>query len=109
VISESLDECSTNSWVFSKGLTDVRPSLTLIDTCSESYNCQDAPKIIGRVSDILIDPTGVVLVVLERFQVLRERDDVYGMPVLVRRDGEVTFSIVPAKVPWISRCSWDTD
>ncbi|KAJ7799762.1 hypothetical protein B0H14DRAFT_3491320 [Mycena olivaceomarginata] len=65
VISESLDECLTNSWVFSKGLTD------------------DAPKIIGRVSDILIDPTGVVLVVLERFQVLRERDDVYGMPVLL--------------------------
>ncbi|KAJ7805861.1 hypothetical protein B0H14DRAFT_2610933 [Mycena olivaceomarginata] len=53
----------------------------------QSYNCQDAPKIIGRVSDILIDPTGVVLVVLERFQVLQERDDVYGMPVLVRRDG----------------------
>ncbi|KAJ7349930.1 hypothetical protein DFH08DRAFT_913873 [Mycena albidolilacea] len=79
VISELLDKCLTNSWVFSKGLTD------------------DAPKIIGRVSDILIDPTGIVLVVLEKFQFLRERDDVYGMPVLIRRDREVKFSIVPAK------------
>ncbi|KAJ6558925.1 hypothetical protein B0H10DRAFT_2240688 [Mycena sp. CBHHK59/15] len=80
VISESLDECFVNSWVFAKGLTD------------------DAPKIIGRVSDILIDSAGVVLVVLDRFQVLGQRDALYGMPVLVRRDGEVTSSIVPAKL-----------
>jgi len=54
--------------------------------------------ISGRISDILIDPAGVILVVLELFQILSSRDEVYGMPVLVRRDSEVTFSIVPAKV-----------
>ncbi|KAJ6556089.1 hypothetical protein B0H19DRAFT_1210733 [Mycena capillaripes] len=75
VISESLDECFVDSWVFSKSLTDIT----------------------GRISDILIDTAGVVLVVLERFQVLANRDKLYGMPVLVRRDGEVAFSIVPAK------------
>lgn len=59
---------------------------------------QDAPKITGRISDMLVDPAGVVLVILERFQVLGERDELYGMPILVRRDGETTFCIVPAKV-----------
>lgn len=54
--------------------------------------------ICGRVSDILQDVNGVVLVVLENFQVLSSRDEVYGMPVLVRRDSETTFSIVIGKV-----------
>ncbi|KAF7351608.1 hypothetical protein MSAN_01593300 [Mycena sanguinolenta] len=79
VISESLDECFIDSWVFAKSLTP------------------DNSKFIGRISDILVDTAGVVLVVLERFQVLGEHDELYGMPALVRRDGEVTFLIVPAK------------
>ncbi|KAF7335904.1 hypothetical protein MSAN_02327500 [Mycena sanguinolenta] len=79
VISESLDECFIDSWVFAQSPT------------------QNFSKITGRISDILVDTAGVVLVVLEQFQVLSERDELYGMPVLVRRDGEVTFSIVPAK------------
>ncbi|KAF7367987.1 hypothetical protein MSAN_00864400 [Mycena sanguinolenta] len=79
VISESLDECFIDSWVFAKSLIP------------------DNSKFTGRISDILVDTAGVVLVVLERFQVLGERDELYGMPALVRRDGEVTFSIVPAK------------
>jgi hypothetical protein len=54
--------------------------------------------IPGRISDILVDGAGVVLVVLEPFQVLASRDEMYGMPILVRRDSEVTFLIVPAKV-----------
>ncbi|KAJ7730034.1 hypothetical protein B0H14DRAFT_2999260 [Mycena olivaceomarginata] len=70
VISESLDECLVESWVFAKG------------------SSSDAPKITGRISDILVDPAGVVLV---------ERDELYGMPVLVRRDGETTFCIVTAQ------------
>ncbi|KAJ7469208.1 hypothetical protein FB451DRAFT_1479092 [Mycena latifolia] len=80
VISESLDECLVGSWVFAKTQTN-----------------KDAPRS-GRISDILVDPTsGMVLVVLELFQVLSSRDKVYGMPVLVRRDDEITFSIVEAK------------
>ncbi|KAJ6607440.1 hypothetical protein B0H10DRAFT_2166796 [Mycena sp. CBHHK59/15] len=80
VISESLDECFVGSWVF---------ALSGIDETST---------ILGHISDILVDTTGNVVVVVELFQVLSTRDKLYGMPVLVRRDSEITFSIVPAKV-----------
>ncbi|KAJ6560702.1 hypothetical protein B0H10DRAFT_1845560, partial [Mycena sp. CBHHK59/15] len=79
VISESLDECFVGSWVF---------TLSGIDETST---------ISGSISDILVDTTGNVVVVVELFQVLSTRDKLYGMPVLVRRDSEITFSIVPAK------------
>ncbi|KAJ7221179.1 hypothetical protein C8J57DRAFT_1594096 [Mycena rebaudengoi] len=79
VISESLDECRVDSWVFTKSPTAEDPST-----------------IPGRVSDILVDSRGV-LVVLEQFQVLSSRDDIYGMPILVRPYDEAKFSIVPAK------------
>jgi hypothetical protein len=59
---------------------------------------QDSPLISGRISDILVNPDKGILVILELFQILSSRDEVYGMPVLVRRDSEVTYSIVPAKV-----------
>ncbi|KAJ7691414.1 hypothetical protein B0H17DRAFT_867957, partial [Mycena rosella] len=80
VISESLDECLVNSWVFAR-----------------SSVAEDSSSISGRISDILADTTGAVLVVLEVFQICSSRDEVYGMPVLVRRHSEVEFSIVPAK------------
>ncbi|KAJ7275955.1 hypothetical protein C8J57DRAFT_1466570 [Mycena rebaudengoi] len=52
----------------------------------------------GRISDILHAVSGSsVIVVIEQFQVLSSRDPVYGMPVLVRRDGETSYIIVPAK------------
>jgi hypothetical protein len=54
--------------------------------------------IPGRITDILVSGSGAVLVVLEVFQVLSSRDETYGMPVLVRRDSEEIFSIVPSKV-----------
>ncbi|KAJ7433258.1 hypothetical protein B0H11DRAFT_2376311 [Mycena galericulata] len=65
VISESLDECFVNSWVFAK-----------------SPMAEDSSTISGRISDILVDSTGVVVAVLEKFQILSCRDEVYGMPVL---------------------------
>ncbi|KAJ7364499.1 hypothetical protein DFH08DRAFT_920925 [Mycena albidolilacea] len=80
VISESLDECLVGSWVFATSPTAV-----------------DSSTIAGRISDILVDSASLVLVVLERFQVLSARDKTFGMPVLTRRDSEVTYSIVPAK------------
>ncbi|KAJ7689562.1 hypothetical protein B0H17DRAFT_1160101 [Mycena rosella] len=80
VISESLDECFVGSWVFAK---------SAVATVSGS--------ISGRISDILADSTGMVLVVLELFQICSSRDEVYGMPVLVCRHSEVEFSIVPGK------------
>ncbi|KAJ7467555.1 hypothetical protein FB451DRAFT_1340448 [Mycena latifolia] len=80
VISKSLDECLVGSWVFAA--TNEEPPATKS----------------GRISDILVNSTSSeVLIVLELFRVLSSRDEVYGMPVLVRRDSEVTFSIVPAK------------
>jgi hypothetical protein len=57
--------------------------------------------IPGRISDILVDNVGTVLVVLEVFQVLSSRDETYGVPVLVRRHSEVTFSIATSKVLYI--------
>ncbi|KAJ7657132.1 hypothetical protein B0H17DRAFT_1263286 [Mycena rosella] len=80
VISESLDECLVNSWVF-----------------AQSPVAEDSSSISGRSSDILADTTGVVLVVLEVFQICSSRDEIYGMPVLVRRHSEVEFSIVLVK------------
>ncbi|KAJ6588551.1 hypothetical protein B0H19DRAFT_1013424 [Mycena capillaripes] len=81
VISESLDECLVDSWVF-----------------ATSPTAADSSTVAGRISDILVDSANlVVLVVLERFQVLSAWDKTFGMPVLTRRDSEVTYSIVPAK------------
>ncbi|KAJ7808954.1 hypothetical protein B0H14DRAFT_2380144, partial [Mycena olivaceomarginata] len=79
IISESLDECFVGSWVFAQSATG--PTAT----------------ISGRISDILTNHTGTVIMVLEMFQVLSARDPLYGMPVLVRRDGETTFTILPGK------------
>ncbi|KAJ7697775.1 hypothetical protein B0H14DRAFT_3655262 [Mycena olivaceomarginata] len=64
VVSESLDECFIDSWVFAK-----------------SPMAEDST-IPGRISDILVDGAGIVLVVLEPFQVLTSRDEMYGMPIL---------------------------
>ncbi|KAJ7697137.1 hypothetical protein B0H17DRAFT_1130453 [Mycena rosella] len=80
VISESLDECRVDSWVFAK-----------------SPSAQDSSVISGRISDILVNSAGVVLVVLERFQVLSSRDEMYGMPVLleliVSSEPQVQFNV----------------
>ncbi|KAJ7280031.1 hypothetical protein C8J57DRAFT_1712078 [Mycena rebaudengoi] len=80
VTSESLDQCFIGSWVFIQ--STVETGFTRA----------------GRISDILHAVSGSsVIVVIEQFQVLSSRDPVYGMPVLVRRDGETSYIIVPAK------------
>ncbi|KAJ7692327.1 hypothetical protein B0H16DRAFT_1851861 [Mycena metata] len=79
VVSESLDECLVGSWVFTK------PEIHGGDIKS------------GRISEVLVDTTGAAIVVLEIFQVLSSRDEKFGMPILVRRDGETTFLIIHAK------------
>ncbi|KAJ7143259.1 hypothetical protein C8R46DRAFT_1167848 [Mycena filopes] len=80
VVSESLDECLVGSWVFAK------PDIPNGHVKS------------GRISEVLVDNTGRVVVVLERFQVLSVRDAKFGMPILVRRDGETTYSMIPGKI-----------
>ncbi|KAJ7937548.1 hypothetical protein B0H13DRAFT_1852520 [Mycena leptocephala] len=81
VFSESLDECRVDSWVFPKS----------------PVASEDSSTITGRISDILMSPDRGILVVLELFQVLSSRDGVYGMPVLVRQDSKVAYSILAAK------------
>ncbi|KAJ7860941.1 hypothetical protein B0H14DRAFT_3084779 [Mycena olivaceomarginata] len=80
VTSESLEECFVGSWIFARSPTT-----------------QDSTIPGRRITDILVSGSGAVLVVLEVFQVLSSRDETYGMPVLVRRDSEEIFSIVPSK------------
>ncbi|KAJ7663620.1 hypothetical protein B0H17DRAFT_1162844 [Mycena rosella] len=72
VISESLEECFVASWVFSKSPVNLSSTIS------------------GRISDILTDSTEV-------FQIPSSRDEIYGMPVLVRRHSEAEFYIVPAE------------
>ncbi|KAF7372927.1 hypothetical protein MSAN_00499400 [Mycena sanguinolenta] len=79
VVCESLDECSVGTWVFAKSQADEN----LI--------------ICGRLADILCNASGKSIVIVELFQLLRERHPHYGMPVLTRRDDETTFSILPTK------------
>ncbi|KAJ7899552.1 hypothetical protein B0H14DRAFT_3779541 [Mycena olivaceomarginata] len=79
VVSESLDECSVGTWVFAK-----------------SHDNPDSI-ICGRLTDILRNQSGTSIVIIELFRLLGERHSRFGMPVLARRDGETTFSILPAK------------
>ncbi|KAJ7619414.1 hypothetical protein FB45DRAFT_1033278 [Roridomyces roridus] len=78
VVSEALDECGLESWVFSKSAVD------------------ETAVVAGKIATILKDVSGQALVVLEFFQVSAKRDDVYGMPVLTKRDSEMTYMIVPS-------------
>ncbi|KAF7378116.1 hypothetical protein MSAN_00235900 [Mycena sanguinolenta] len=79
IVSESLEDCSVGSWVF------IQSPITQNST------------VPGRITDILVNGSGVILVVLEVFQVLASRDEIYGVPVLVRRDSEETLIIAPGK------------
>ncbi|KAJ7933114.1 hypothetical protein B0H13DRAFT_1856407 [Mycena leptocephala] len=76
VVGESLDECFVGSWIFAQSATDADST---------------------RISEIFTNSAAVAVVILEVFQVLSVRDELYGMPVLVRRDGETIFTIIPAE------------
>ncbi|KAJ7195789.1 hypothetical protein GGX14DRAFT_575340 [Mycena pura] len=78
VVSESGDECKLGTWVFASSATD--PNAT----------------VIGRIEQILTQGA-TSCAVLEIFQALRQRDTLTGLPVLVRRDGETTFMVVPTE------------
>ncbi|KAJ7927350.1 hypothetical protein B0H13DRAFT_2229300 [Mycena leptocephala] len=69
--AESLDECFVGSWIFVQSATDANST------------------ICGRISEILRE--------CGFFRILSVRDNIYGMPVLVRRDGETIFHIISAK------------
>ncbi|KAJ7781880.1 hypothetical protein DFH07DRAFT_865022 [Mycena maculata] len=78
VVGEQLDKSFSGSWIFAQSATDTNST------------------ICRHITDILTS-NNTVIVVLEVFQVLSVHDNLYGMPVLVRRDGETLFTILPAK------------
>jgi hypothetical protein len=56
--------------------------------------------VTGRIIEILADgATGNrAIIVLDVFQVLTSRHEVFGMPMLARRHGETTYIIIPSTV-----------
>ncbi|KAF7342693.1 hypothetical protein MSAN_02027200 [Mycena sanguinolenta] len=76
-------------------VVEFGPLVGVITEIFESFNADST--IPARIADILVDSNGTVLVILEVFQVLSSRDEKYGVPVLVRRNSEEMFYIVPGK------------
>ncbi|KAJ7021121.1 hypothetical protein C8F04DRAFT_1213895 [Mycena alexandri] len=76
LISASLDECKKASWVFAKS------PLT-------------GGIIAGRIDDILDNGSGTAIVILDVFEISDERHEIFGMPVLTRRQSETTYMIIP--------------
>ncbi|KAJ7840156.1 hypothetical protein B0H14DRAFT_2360803, partial [Mycena olivaceomarginata] len=79
IVSRSLDECVLGSWVFAQSSIDEKNTVS------------------GRIADILLDTEHRSLVILELFQVPRDRDSIFGMPVLVRRDSETSYMLIPGE------------
>ncbi|KAJ7820467.1 hypothetical protein B0H14DRAFT_3735670 [Mycena olivaceomarginata] len=77
VISAALDECKVGSWVF------VKSPLT-----------KDV-LITGRINNILENMAAAAVIVLDHFQVSQERHEIFGMPVLMRRQSERSLMIIP--------------
>ncbi|KAJ7635914.1 hypothetical protein B0H17DRAFT_1149590 [Mycena rosella] len=80
VISASLDECKTGSWVFAKSPITIRTSTHIL--------IKDE-LITGRINNILEDGHGSAIIVLDVFHVSDEHS-IFGMPVLARRQSEET-------------------
>ncbi|KAJ7209175.1 hypothetical protein GGX14DRAFT_566353 [Mycena pura] len=76
VISAALDECKVGSWVFVKSsVTDIL--------------------ITGRINNILENTEAAAVIILDHFQVSQERHEIFGMPVLMRRQSERCLMIIP--------------
>ncbi|KAJ7677630.1 hypothetical protein B0H17DRAFT_1161361 [Mycena rosella] len=87
LISASLDECKTGSWVFAKSPITIRTS-THIPIKDEL--------ITGRIDNILEDGHGSAIIVLDVFHVSDERHSIFGMPVLARRQsGKLSLLFLP--------------
>ena len=55
---------------------------------------------IGSIAEIFarVDAPNEVVAIIEVFHILADRDAKFGMPVLSRRNGEVTSIVVPVAV-----------
>ncbi|KAJ7616168.1 hypothetical protein DFH06DRAFT_1239316 [Mycena polygramma] len=81
IITAALDECERGSWVFVKSPITGKLITGRIDEILD--NCKDKDSAV---------------IILDVFQISETRDDIYGMPILVHRQSETTFVIVPARV-----------
>jgi hypothetical protein len=55
--------------------------------------------ITGQIVEILADITGKrAVVVLDVFEVLSTRHEVFGMPMLARQHNETTYLVIPSTV-----------
>jgi hypothetical protein len=53
----------------------------------------------GRIVEILADISGnCAMVVIDIFRVLSTRHEVFGMPMLARRNDETTYVVIPSTV-----------
>ncbi|KAJ7294000.1 hypothetical protein C8J57DRAFT_1704630 [Mycena rebaudengoi] len=77
VVAAALDDCIKGSWVFAKS------PLT-------------GETIAGRIDEILDNGQGSAIIILDVFQVSAERDEMFGMPFLTRRQSEETYLIIPS-------------
>ncbi|KAJ7049000.1 hypothetical protein C8F01DRAFT_1355847 [Mycena amicta] len=74
------DSCTLNSWVF--------------------YDIEGTDRSVGRIKHILAPTSSAmasVITIIECFEVTSRRHEVYDTPILIRRHGESTTHIVPAK------------
>jgi hypothetical protein len=63
-----------------------------------SHLCSQSETIVGRIDNILDNGNGKAVVIMDVFQVSATRHEIFGMPVLTRRQSETTYIIVPSLV-----------
>ncbi|THU98413.1 hypothetical protein K435DRAFT_795704 [Dendrothele bispora CBS 962.96] len=89
IIAKSEDICIEGSWVFCQSPIRYFFKLDIKKFFQEEI-------IIGRIKDILTDNQQNIIV-LEEFHVSDDHDDFFTLPYLFRRQGEVSFVVVPGK------------
>ena len=99
VIIRSEDRCSVGSWIFAKSPLNVSERL-FIDSQLKICFAQDFGEIsTGRVVEILASPTHhQVIIILDVFEVSAVRHEIFSMPMLARRQSEVTLIAIPSSV-----------
>ncbi|KAJ7906752.1 hypothetical protein B0H13DRAFT_2233563 [Mycena leptocephala] len=66
------------------------------DMATTWFLCKQGEIIVGRIDSILDNGSGGAVVILDVFHVSDTRHAIFGMPVLARRQSEITYLIVPA-------------
>jgi len=102
VTSKANDKCTTGAWVFARSpysvsLQCLQCLVTILNRKPKSSTT--LPPVTGKIVEIIQDKAGQhSLVVLDVFQVAATRHEVFGMPILMRRQDETMTTIVLSKV-----------